>query len=144
MNFGSLYKKPTEIFEATIKQFSLPINIKSDVVNYYDVSRKINLESKIEELNNNAFAVLDPQLDSEKSDFFKMYRDLIQKEVPLFISSDFIRYYNQNVLKEVYKEIEKSVFYENLWDICKKLYNISLARYQNHLEEVGLLNSVEW
>ena len=69
-----------------------------------------------------------------------MFRELFKKEIPVYVSEDFVWYYNQNKLKLVYKEIEKSVFYENLWDINKKLYDISLSRYRQHLNETGIVN----
>jgi hypothetical protein len=140
MRFGSFYEKPEALGHTSSSLFSLPINIKSDVLNYYDVSRKVGLEDKIPELNANGFSMLDTQLDSDTSDFFAMYRSLLNSQVPLFVSSDFISYYYQNNLKQIYKDIEKNVFYEDLWNIDKKLYDISLAQYKNVLDKKGVVN----
>ena len=41
---------------------------------------------------------------------------LIKNEIPIILSSDFIIYYYQNVLKNTYKDIQKNAFYENVWD----------------------------
>jgi hypothetical protein len=140
MQFGSFYEKPESYSATNTSRFDLPINIKSDVLNYYDVSRKVDIENKIQELNDNGFSMLDAQYDSNTSDFFTMYRSLFDSQVPLFISSDFISYYYQNNLKETYKDIEKNVFYDSLWNINKQLYDISLAQYRNIYDKTGTIN----
>lgn len=140
LRFGVFYKAPQKFLGIKTEPIAYPINIKSDVINYYDISRKIEMKNKINELNANGFSMLDSQLDVQGSDFFTVYRKLIDNEVPLYVSSDFVWYYNQNNLKTAYKEIEKSVFFENMWDINKKFYDIALARYRKHLNQVGVIN----
>ncbi len=140
MQFGSFYEKPEAYLATNTSRFDLPINIKSEVLNYYDVSRKVDIENQIQEINANGFSMLDPQFNSKTSDFFTMYRSLFDAQIPVFISSDFILYYYQNNLKEIYKDIEKNVFYDSLWNINKKLYDISLAQYRNVYDKTGTVN----
>ena len=42
LSFGNFYEKDELTIENKIKKIDLPINIKTDVSNYYDISRKIN------------------------------------------------------------------------------------------------------
>lgn len=120
--------------------YSLPINVKVDVNNYYDISRKLDLSSGLDALNESGFAVIDNPWTKEAPDFYSLASLLEEKQVPLFISSDFISYYYQSILKSVFKEIEEGVFYESLWDINKSLYEKSRVRYESRLAEIGNSN----
>lgn len=142
LTFGDFYESSDDSFQSTLESYELPINIKVDVANYYEISRKVELDSVVDELNDNGFTVVNNQFSSSANDFFDIYRLLISKEIPIVVTNDFIFYYYQNYLKEVYKEIEKNIFFENVWDINKKLFDISLARYKKRLAEVGLTNDV--
>jgi hypothetical protein len=142
LHFGQFYQFLDKAPVIKTKKHELPFNVKSDVVNYYDLSRKIDLTKAVEELNDNGFAVLENQLNSASSNFYTMHRELERIGAPLLISTDMVWYYHQNSLKNVFKEIEKNVFYDYVWDISKQLYEISLARYKKTLLEIGLVNDV--
>ncbi|MDA3840686.1 MAG: DUF3160 domain-containing protein [Patescibacteria group bacterium] len=132
---------PEEInFDYQISTYELPINSKSDVLNYYDISKKIELESYLDMLNNDGVAIIDNIYNKETNDFYSVYEKLNSEEIPMLITSDFIMYYYQNILKQSFKEIEKSVFYENLWNITKKFYEISSTRYKQDFAEKGIVN----
>lgn len=141
VSFGYFYKKPENNREATKQKYELPLNIKTDVKNYYDASRKINLDKYLDDLNTYGFAVLENQSEITDKDFYSAYHDLANKELPLAITDDFIFYYYQNVFKDVYKEIEKNVFYEHVWRLNKALYDIALTRYKNSEELMGADNN---
>jgi len=140
IGFADFYKVAKNDFKPNIKSYSLPINIKADVSNYYDISRKLNLDSSIEDFNNYGFVILENQYSEEADNFFDLYRLLINKDMPLVITSDFLIYYYQNVFKSAFKEIEKNAFYDNLWGINKKLYDIALTRYKRRSSSAGLAN----
>ncbi|RLC38493.1 hypothetical protein DRH27_02100 [Candidatus Falkowbacteria bacterium] len=140
ISFADFYKAAVNDFKPNIESYSLPVNIKADVSNYYDISRKLNLDSNIEDFNNYGFAILENQYYREADNFFDLYRLLINKDMPLLITSDFLIYYYQNVFKSAFKEIEKNAFYDNLWSINKKLYDIALTRYKRRSSAVGLAN----
>lgn len=139
LTFGHFYKKEDIDFKPNIDNYELPINVKVDVDNYYDVSRKINLDSYIEDFNNNGFAIINEKLFSSDN-FYTGYKELLKNQIPILLTTDFLLYYNQNHLNQVFKEIEKNIFYENLWDINKSLFDISLTRYKRRLNEVGVAN----
>ncbi|HRH33164.1 MAG TPA: DUF3160 domain-containing protein [bacterium] len=136
--FGTFYQSVSEPFTQKIKEVSLPINTKSQVTNYYNVARKINIDSAIPNLNKNGFAIINNPFVKEGDDFFSVYRQLNQRGLPLLLTSDFLFYYYQNSLKEIYKEIESSYFYDNLWKVNKQLFQAANSRYQERQRKLGV------
>jgi hypothetical protein len=115
--------------------FPLPISVKSDVSNYYEISRKINLDKSIEQLNKNGFSLTDNTFQKEGDSFFNFYNLLNKKDIPILLTSDFLIYNFQNVLKGVYKEIESEIFYKEIWRINKALFEISDAEYKRKKDQ---------
>lgn len=140
LSFGHFYEKPGDNFVSSIESYTLPINVKVDVSNYHDVSRKINLDPYINDLNSNGFAMLDNQFSREANNFFDLYRYILNKDIPVVVTSDFLFYYYQNNLKQVFKDVEQNAFYENLWDINKAFYDIALMRYKIKKEKTDFGN----
>ena len=139
--FSDFYQEPSgEGRVVNFSDLSLPMNIKIDVVNYFDISRKLDLEPALADLNNNSFAVLNNPWPKDAGNFYALAAKLDDKQIPLFISSDFISYYYQNTLKTAFKEIEESVFYESLWKISSELYEKAKSRYEARLAEIGNIN----
>lgn len=147
LSFFNFYKAPAQDFKAKVDDYSLPLNVKTDVVNYYDISRKINLDKVLSSLNQNGFALVDNPFKTVEgakpiNDFYSLYDTLYNKQIPLLVSSDFITYYYQNSLKKVFKDVEENLFYDNLWDISYKLFDKAKERYDARLKEVGPINDV--
>ncbi len=139
--FGDFYEKEDDNFEFKPAGLGLPINVKADVTNYYDISRKINLDSYIDQLNKNGFAILDNPFAEQADDFYGAYDLLIKKETPALVTGDFLIYYYQNILKSAYKEIEKNIFYREVWQINKSLYETANGKYMEMRRKVGIANS---
>jgi len=141
MSFEDFYVAPEKTLALSGRQdYSLPLNVKMDVANYYDLSRKLSLDAVIGDLNDFGFALIDNPWQKEAGDFYSIYTNLESKHIPVLISSDFIIYHYQNTLKQVYKEIEEKVFYNNLWVINKELYLKAKNRYESRLALVGNIN----
>ncbi|MFA7087997.1 MAG: DUF3160 domain-containing protein [Patescibacteria group bacterium] len=140
LSFTDFYELPDNDIEVKINDYDLPINVKIDVMNYYDTSRKLNLDLALDDLNQNGFALIDNPWPTEEKDFSSIYAKLNEKQIPILITSDFLVYYYQNILKKTFKNIEENVFYDNLWEINKKLYLIARNRYEGHLAAVGNIN----
>lgn len=140
LSFADFYKAPDNSITPKINDYKLPLNIKIDVMNYYDVSRKLNLDPALSSLNNNGFATIDNPWPQEAADFYSLYAALGNKQLPLLITSDFMIYYYQNILKKTFKDVEENVFYDNLWDINKELYNVAKTRYEARLAAIGNIN----
>lgn len=138
LTFGSFYQAPTATALVNIKGVKLPLNIKSQVSNYYDTARKINLDPIVNNLNQNGFGVIDNPFIKTSNDFFGIYAELNKKSIPAIVTSDFLLYYYQNSLKQIYKEIEASFFYEKMWRVTDQLYKAANARYQERRQKVGI------
>jgi len=140
ISFSDYYIKPDNSIQADFENYSLPLNAKIDIINYYDISRKMNLDPGLDDLNNHGFALINNPWPSEAKDFYSAYKSLSSKQVPLLITSDFIVYYYQNILKKVFKDIEENIFYDNLWDINKTMYEVAKKRYEARLSSIGNVN----
>jgi len=140
LSFADFYTSPDNKIEAKFKDYELPLNIKLDVLNYYDVSRKLNLDPGLKDLNDYGFAKIDNPWPKEALDFYALYEKLDEKQIPVLITTDFIIYYYQNTLKKVFKDVEENVFYDNLWNINKELYSAAKNRYEAHLAAIGNIN----
>jgi len=140
LSFADFYEAPDNNLEVKLPEYKLPLNVKIEATNYYDLSRKINLDPGLEELNNNGFTIIDNPWYREAPDFFSIYNNLDQKQIPLLITSDFMIYYYQNVLKKAFKDIEENVFYDNLWSINQELYTAAKNRYEARLAAIGNVN----
>ena len=139
ITFGNFYKPPAEDTVAVLS-YGLPINAKAEVMNFYDISRKMNIDSLVPDLDNNGFSITGNQFSKDADTFYDVYRLLIEKDIPIIITNDFIYYYFQNEFKHVFKEIERSAFYDTVWQIYKSLYDVSLTRYKRRLADLGLAN----
>jgi len=138
--FAQFYKAQADDFKPKTFETKLPIFAKTDLSNYYDVSRKLDLDKTLEKINNNGFALLDNQFAKEADDFYKTFELLAKKDIPQFISGDFLIYYYQNILKETYKEIESNVFYQDVWTISKEFFDLASTRYKKRRDLVGSVN----
>ncbi len=139
--FADFYIPPSSSLpEGKPADYELPVNVKMDAVNYYDLSRKLNLDPGLDNLNQAGFTWLDNPWPKEASDFYSLYAKLEERQIPVVLTADFIAYYYQNVLKKSFKDIEENVFYDNLWDICYRMYESSKIRYENRLAAIGNIN----
>ena len=140
LTFSDFYKKQATDIRPGFEKYNLPLNTKIDIINYHDTARKLNLDPLIEDINNNGFALLDNPWKNEVNDFYSAYAKLREEQIPIFISSDFLIYYHQNIMKKAFKDIEENIFYYNVWDINKDLYSRAKTRYEARLSEVGNVN----
>lgn len=140
LSFHDFYETPDNSYEAKFQDYELPINIKIDGMNYYDLARKINLDPAITSLNSQGFAILDNPWPNEANSFYSFYKKLEDNQIPFLITSDFLIYYYQNSLKRVFKDIEEHVFYDNLWVINKQMYEMAKSRYETRLAAIGDIN----
>lgn len=140
LTFSDFYKSPDNTITPQFSDYTLPVNVKIDVANYYDLSRKLSLDPALENLSKNGFSTIANPWETEASDFYSVYGKLQNKQIPILITSDFMMYYYQNTLKKVYKDIEENIFYDNLWSITKDIYESAKNRYEARLASIGSVN----
>lgn len=138
ISFLDFYNKEKIDFVPNILNYQLPLNVKTDVANYYDISRKVDLDRQIDNLNNNGFAVIENPFSV--NNFYDIYDELNKKQISPLITSDFLIYYYQQSLKQTFKDIEENIFHANLWEINRFLYEKARIRYENNLSAKGDVN----
>jgi len=65
---------------------------------------------------------------------------LSSKGIPSLVTSDFLIYYYQETLKHIYKDIESNIFYNELWQISKEMFDMADSAYREYQKEVGIVN----
>jgi len=139
MTFADFYKKIDEKTEIK-KKFDLPINIKTDTVNYYDVARIIDLDPSVPDLNAKGLAIINNPFSSDARNFYSTYDLLINKNIPILLTSDFMISYYQDSLKDIFEKIKSSVFYSELWQVNKTMFDIANNRYRARRAISGDMN----
>lgn len=137
LTFSDFYQKTTDNFKINLNPYPLPLNVKTAASNYYEVSRQLNLDPGLGSLNQSGLAIINNPWAKDTKDFYGLYSKLIEQQTPLLITGDFLTYYYQNNLKQIFEDIEEKVFYDNLWDINKELYQLAKSRYEERLTKVG-------
>ncbi len=140
ISFSDYYEKIEDNIQPSFPDYLLPINVKIDVLNYYDVSRKINLDPVIENLNQDGFALIKNPWSAYDKDFYSIYDSLKEYQIPILITSDFLIYNYQNSIKTAFKEIEKNIFFENLFEVSEQMFKSAKNRYEARLSEIGNVN----
>ncbi|MFA6254458.1 MAG: DUF3160 domain-containing protein [Patescibacteria group bacterium] len=138
--FISSFYQPIEIsYTPAAPTYPLPIeNIKEQVVNYRDFSRKIKLESALPKLGENGFVVMANPFSSQLTDWESNYKLVKENDLPIFISSDSIIGLYQDTLHLIYKETEQEIFYSSLWGLLNDLYNQTKFRYESRYQQFGI------
>ncbi|NUM25455.1 MAG: DUF3160 domain-containing protein [Candidatus Buchananbacteria bacterium] len=138
--FISSFWRPSEIsFNPSLPTYQTPITeIKNQIVNYRDFSRKIDVESSLEKLAANSFVVIADPFKSQSSDWETSYKLIRENELPIFISTDSVAGVYQTTLHVIYKEIEQDIFYPSLWKLLNQLYQKNKARYDQKLKQFGI------
>lgn len=156
--FSQIYQAPTTSWPLAIlanqgQTPKLPVNVKSEAANYYEIRRRYNLEPLVKKLNEQGSAIVDNPFGQPEQDFFSFYRLAQQDKWPVIITNDVVYYYYQNNLKEVYKALEAGL-YDGLWQISLNLFDFANRRYQaaasqavdgnNPMLEAYRLNAQYW
>ncbi|MBU1164915.1 DUF3160 domain-containing protein [Patescibacteria group bacterium] len=130
--FAEYYMPIDFVYTSQVAQYELPINIKTDVLNYRDLSRKINLDHVEKNLENNGFVVTSYPFGGENRDFETAYYTLNNNVIPVLVTVDSVEYLNQVQLYTMFKEIEQEVFYQTVWQVTEKLYNKAKFRFDQY------------
>ena len=140
--FANYYENPNESFFSHPNNYKLPILTKADLSNYYEFSRKIDItDGQLNEINKNGFSIINNSIAKDENNFFGAYSKLVDANIPQLLTTDFLVYYYQNRMKEVYDEVRSNIFYRDLWKINKQLFDIASNRYKNNKTHSGDVNN---
>ncbi len=140
LTFKQFYESPEVTKDLEFISYDLPLDVKTEVVNYYDLNRRLNLEPYLDDLSEKGFVKINNRWSDQANDFYSAYEVLAENQIPLFISSDFLHYHYNLVLNKVWQEIETSFFYDSLWEINLNLFKTAKSDYENYLAQVGQVN----
>jgi len=136
---SSFWQAPEIIYSAGIPAYKLPLTeIKEQVANYRDFSRKVNLDQALEKIANNGFAVISNPFTTESTDWETNYRLIGESSLPIFITSDSIAGLYQDTFHIIYKEIEQEAFYPSLWQLLKEMFDQAKGRYESRYQQFGI------
>lgn len=112
---------------AQIPAYNLPLGLNS-ITNWQAFNAKISIDDQTKSLlSKNGFAVMDtPQTilattPGAKDDFVPYYRDLKNKELPIFITTDSLLHYYHIFFDSALMRLEQNLFYDDIWQISQKL-----------------------
>ncbi len=136
--------KPLAV-NADIPGFSLPLNT-ADIENYQEFFTKMPLNAEtLQLLEKNSFVAIPTPLDiaeqevfldftreisNPKDDFVAYYQVLKNIDVPIFITSDSLLHYYHIFFDTTLMRLERDLFYKNIREISKELFEASLQVYQ--------------
>ena len=140
LSFAQFYRVEKDDFRPSASELKLPLEVKTEAANYYDLARKIDLEKYQNALNKDGLAVIDNPFTGTANNFYQTYDTLIKKDLPQLVTGDFLIYYFENRLKEAFKEVENNVFYQDLWKINKSFFDSASARYRKRRDRIGVAN----
>ncbi len=138
--FGNFYHPLSETIVPKASGLALPTNIKQLAANYYPVDRQISLVNAFEQINKSGFAVIDNPFVKDTNDFYGIYTLLNQKNLSYIVTDDFLLYYYQNALKNIFKTLEADVFYKEFWAVNQAMFKTADQRYRDRYAKVGVLN----
>lgn len=131
--------KPEDIFLEKIDvipkipKYNLPLKI-TDIANYQKFSEKIQLSPKaLSLLGKNSFVVVPTpkELGAKPDNFAEFYLTLRSKDLPIFITTDSLLHYYHIFFNTTLMKLEKNIFYDDIWQISKELFEDSLFQYKN-------------
>jgi len=136
---SSFWQTPQIQYTAQVPAYSLPLGeVKEQVINYRDFSRKINVESALSKLTTNGFVVISNPFDPKIADWERGYKIIRDEGLPIFITADSVVGVYQNTLHVIYKEIEQEIFYPSIWELLKEMHGQAKKRYETKHQQLGI------
>ena len=117
LRFAKFYKPVKVSVTPHIKAYDLPLDL-SKVANYGQVAQALGLPADEPSLKANGFTVI-PGKDNE--DIVAPYKDMKQRQVPIFITADTLLHLYHVQFDETLKDIEEREFYPDIVALAKAL-----------------------
>jgi len=124
--FAGYYSPVDVAVKPAIPAYTLPLN-PDKTTNYADISSKLPMmQSVLDLLKKNGFAVMNyGQID----DIVKPYKDLKEKGVPIFVTSDTLLHLYHIQFDETLKNIEEKEFFPDIVKMSKAMMTKSMEHY---------------
>ncbi|HHF56128.1 MAG TPA: DUF3160 domain-containing protein [Thermoplasmatales archaeon] len=127
-SFASMYKKEGFLIEGRAPQYNLPLPLE-EIKNWEEISNILGLnENQTKLLEQNGFVAI----PYGGEDIIKPYHWLINKNIPIFITSDTLLHMYHILFNELLKSIEEREFYSSLINLSKALFEKSKREYEEY------------
>jgi hypothetical protein len=117
--FAKYYRPVPLRLKPRIPSYALPLDL-TKLANFAEAAPKLGLTKDEPSLKKNGFAVL-PGRGNE--DIVEPYKDLKQREVPIFITADTLLHLYHVQFDETLKDIEEREFYKDIVALAQALVN---------------------
>ena len=134
---GSAIAKTPEVkIKPGVPAYNLPLNAK-DIFNWDQLTQKMGLSDATKgTLFQNGFVAFGKNEMFAKDDFADFYQQILDKDLPVFITSDTLLHYYHVFFDASLMRLEKDSFYDGIWRMSKRLYDDSLSTYQSASDPV--------
>jgi hypothetical protein len=114
--------------------YTLPLDLGT-VGNYADVDSKLGLKNLAPLLEQNGFAITEYKFP-DQNDIVSPYEDLLNRDVPLFVTADTLLHLYHIQFDETLKEIEENEFYADINNLTTALLNEALNLHEQYTGEL--------
>jgi len=131
--FLEYYKPIEKDYKIDMPAYSFPLDLQK-VTNFSSVSNKYLKEQRQRDiLKNNGFVVVD---GGEIDDITSAYRNILDKNVPIYVTSDTPLHLFHILFDETLKEIEEEIFYPDILAVTKIFLEKSKENYNKFDGEI--------
>jgi len=124
---ASYYKLEGKVINSSVPQYQLPLD-PDDVTNMNNITKVFHLSTSQEKLlKNNGFVVIDY---GRVDDIVEPYKDMKEKGIPVFVTSDTLLHLYHIQFNEILKGIEEREFFDMLLKLSKTFFDNAKADYQ--------------
>ena len=124
---ASYYKLEGKVINSSVPQYQLPLDL-DDVTNMNNITKVFHLSTSQEKLlKNNGFVVIDY---GRVDDIVEPYKDMKEKGIPVFVTSDTLLHLYHIQFNEILKGIEEREFFDMLLKLSKAFFDNAKADYQ--------------
>lgn len=120
-----------EALDAGLKvpQYTLPLNT-SEAENFSAFTSKISLDKAATDfISKNGFVVIENPFNLREEDVTEPYKTIKGRDLPVFITTDSLLHLYHIQFDETLRQIEEQVFYNDIWNIGKKLVERAQQEY---------------
>jgi hypothetical protein len=123
------YYEPYElVFEPNFSDYTLPLDI-NDIVNFDETNMKINLNSALDMIRQNGFAVTEADLGRPSVDFTYIY-EKFNFNPPIFVTTDTGLYLYHAVFDQSLRDIEERFFIQDVTGLTKALLDYAVENFK--------------
>lgn len=132
-SFTKYYEPYKHVIEPNFTDYTLPLDI-NDIVNFDETNKKINLNSALDLIRQNGFAVMEVNFGFPVVDFIYVYKEFKDSfNPPIFVTTDTGLYLYYALFDQALMGIEEDSFVQNITDLTKSLLNYSMENFE-HLD----------